>query len=101
MKGTFYAIGTIKSIRKLMLKLKDDEKMVREDSHFHFLKNAVCCKWFDNEHVLLLATNIVGMDGTPNMMRRTKASASKTPLLCPNIIKLYNSSVSGVDVIDQ
>ena len=34
-------------------------------------------------------------------MRRSKGSATKTPVSCPNIIKMYNVSMSGVDVIDQ
>ena len=41
------------------------------------------------------------MDGTSNVMRRSKGSATKTPVSCPNIIKMYNVSMSGVDVIDQ
>ena len=51
--------------------------------------------------VLLLAANIEGRDGTSNVMRRTKRSATKPPALCPNIMKMYNSSMGGVDVIDQ
>ena len=41
------------------------------------------------------------MDGTSNVMRRTKGSATKTPVSCPNIIKMYNASMGDVDVIDQ
>ena len=41
------------------------------------------------------------MDGTSNVMRRSKGSATKTPVSCPNIIKMYNVSMSGVDVIDH
>ena len=41
------------------------------------------------------------MDGTSNVMRRTKGSATKTPVSCPNIIKIYNESMGGVDVIHQ
>ena len=52
------AIGTVSSQRKHMVKLKDDRKTVRGDSDFHFSKNVICCKWFNNEPVLLLATNI-------------------------------------------
>ena len=96
-----YEIGTVRSSRKHMPKLKDDKKMVRGDSDFQFPKNVICCKWFDNKPVLLLATNIEGMDGTSNVMRRSKGSATKTPVSCPNIIKMYNVSMSGVDVIDQ
>ena len=41
------------------------------------------------------------MDGTSNVMRRTKGSATKTPVSCLNIIKIYNASMGGVDVINQ
>ena len=41
------------------------------------------------------------MDGTSNVMRRTKGFATKTPVSCPNIIKMYNASMGDVDVIDQ
>ena len=52
-----------------MPKLKDGKKMVRGDSDFQFSKNVIWCKWFDNKPVLLLATNIEGLDGTSNVMR--------------------------------
>ena len=98
-----YAIGTARSKRKHMPKLKDDKKMVRGETDFQFSKNVICCKWFDNKPVLLLATNIEGMGGTSNVMRRTKGSATKalTPVSRPNIIKMYNTSMGGVDFIDQ
>ena len=84
-----------------MPKLKDDKKILRGDSDFQFSKNVICCKWFDNKPVLLLATNIEGMDGTSNVMRRTKGSATKTLVSFLNVIKIYNGSMCGVDVIDQ
>ena len=100
-KENIYAIGTARSSRKHVPKLKDDKKMVRGDSDFQFPKNVICCKWFDNKPVLLLATNIEGMDGTSNVMRRTKRSARKASESCSNIIKLYNASMGDVDVINQ
>ena len=39
---------------------------------------------FDNKPDLLLATNNEGIDGTPNVLRRTKGPATKTPVWCPN-----------------
>ena len=51
--------------------------------------------------VLLLAANIEGMDETSDVMRQTKDSATKTPVSCPNIIKIYNSSMCGVDFFGQ
>ena len=84
-----------------MVKIKDDKKMVRGDSDFQFSKNVISYKWFDEKPVLLLATNIEGMDGRSNVMRQTKGSVTKTPVPCPNIIKMYNASIGFVDVIDQ
>ena len=84
-----------------MPKHKDDKKMVRGDLDFQFSKNVICCKWLDNKPLLSLATNIEAMDGTWNAMRQTNGSATKTPVHCPNIIQMYNASMSGVDVINQ
>ena len=53
--------------------------MVRGYSDFQFSKNVICCKWFGNKAVLLLATNVEGMVGMSNMMRQTKGSFTKTP----------------------
>ena len=78
-----YAIGAVRSNRKHMPKLKDKKKMVRGESDFQFSKNVICSKWFGNKPVLLLATNIEGMDGTSNVMRRTKGSATKASVFMP------------------
>ena len=48
--------GTVCSNRKQMLKLKDE-------SDFHYSKNIICCKWYNNKPVLLLAINVDGMSG--------------------------------------
>ena len=41
------------------------------------------------------------MSGVSNVRRRTKGSAAKAPVSCPNIIKLYNNAMRGVNIIDQ
>ena len=96
-----YAIGTVRSNRKQMPKLKEDKKMLRGDADFQFSKNIICCKWYDNKAVLLLATDVEGMSGSSNVMRRMKGSSTKTPVPCPNIIKIYNNGMGGVDLMDQ
>ena len=75
--------------------------MLRGDADFQFSKNIICCKWYDNKAVLLLATNVEGMSGSSNVMRRMKGSSTKTPVPCPNIIKMYNNGMGGVDLMDQ
>ena len=32
---------------------------------------------------------------------QTKGSPTKTPVLCPNIMKMYNASMGGINVINQ
>ena len=78
-----------------MPKLKEGKKISRGGSVFHFSKNIICCKWYKNKAVLLLATNIDAMNEVSNAMRRLKGSATKTPVSCPKIIKLYSNGMDG------
>ena len=96
-----YAIGTVRKDRKQMPTLKADKQMKRGDMHFQQSTNVTCCKWFDNKPVLMLATNVEGMGGTTNVYRRTKGSANKIAVPCPNIIQMYNKGMGGVDLMDQ
>ena len=41
------------------------------------------------------------MDRTSNWKRRTKDTATKTPVSCSNIMKMYSASMGGIDVMDQ
>ena len=83
-----------------MPKLKENQKIPRGESDLHYSKNIICCKWYDNNPVLLLGTNVDGISGVCNVIRRKKASATKTPASCPNI-KLYSNDIGGVDIMDQ
>ena len=78
-----------------MPKLKEDQKIPRGESDFHYSKNIICCKWYDNNAVLLLGTNVDGMSGVCNIIRWTKSSATKTPASCPN------NDMGGTDKMDQ
>ena len=75
--------------------------MSQGESDFHYSKNIICCKWFNNKPVLLQTTNVDGISGISNVMRKRKGPASKTSASCPNIIKLYNKGVSGVHIMGQ
>ena len=39
-----YGVETVQPNRKQMLKSKEDKKMSRGESDFHYSKNIVCCK---------------------------------------------------------
>jgi len=96
-----YAIGTARKDRKQMPSLKPDKEMKRGDIFIQQSKNVTCSKWFDNKAVLMLSTNVAGMEGTTNVSCRVKGSANKISITCPNVIKFYNKGMGGVDLMDQ
>ena len=54
-----------------------------------------------DKSILRLAANIDDTSWVSNVIRRAKASVNETPVSCPNIIKLYNNGMGGVDTVDQ
>ena len=76
----FYAVGTVRSNRKPTPKTSKWHQNSKKRFGFSVLKNVICCKWFGNKSALLLARNIEEMYGMSNVMRRTKSSATKTPV---------------------
>ena len=58
-------------------------------------------KRMDNWSVLLLSFVFEGMNDILSVQRREKGSKTKSSVPCPKFVKLYNSSMSRVDVMDQ
>ena len=59
------------------------------------------CKWMDNWSVLLLSSVLEGMNAILSVQRREKGSKIKSLVPCPKVVKLYNSSMGGVDLMVQ
>ena len=70
-------------------------------SDFHYSKNTICCKWYNNKPVLLMETNVDGMSRVSNIMKRTKVSAITKLFYCPSIFKVYNNDMGVVDIMDK
>ena len=81
--------------------MMDDKHMKRGDCEFPFSGNTMACKWMDNWSVLLLSSALEGMNDTLSVQKREKGSKTKTLVPCPKVVKLYNSRMGGVDLIDQ
>ena len=96
-----YGIRTVRANRKQMPKMIDDKQMKRGDCEFLFSGNTMACKWMDNWSVLLLSSALERMNDILSVQRREKGSMTKYSLPCPKVVKLYNSSMSGVDLMDQ
>ena len=79
----------------------DGKQMRWGDCEFLFSVNTVVYKWMDNRTVLLLSSALEGMNGILSVQRREKGSKTKTTVPCPKTVKLYNSGMGGVDLMDQ
>ena len=96
-----YAIGTVRKNRKQLPKMLEDKKIKVGDCKFLYSKNVMACKWMDNRSVLLLSSAIEGIDDVSSVQRREKGSATKSAIPCPTVVKLYNSGMGGVNLMDQ
>ena len=96
-----YGAGIVRANRKQMPKMIDDKQMKRGDCEFLFSGNTMACKWMDNRSVLLLSSALEGMNDILSVQRREKGSKTKSSVPCPKVVKLYNSGMGGVDLMDQ
>ena len=93
LRNQIYATATVRKDYKQIPNLRADKAMKRKDTDFQQSKNVTYCKCFDNKIVLMSAANVKGTIVTSNIYRRMKGSANKKPVLCPNIIKMYNQGI--------
>ena len=93
-----YSIGTVRAKRKQMSKIIDDRLMKREDYVFIFSDNTMAWKWVDNRSVLLLSSDLEGMNDILSGQMRGKGSKTKSSFPYPKAVKLYNSGMGGVDL---
>ena len=96
-----YGIGTAGMDRKRTPKIKSARQIKRGDHNYQFTDKDACCKWFDLRSVKKLFSYISGMQSTSNVRRRMKGSATKIPVPCPDVIKMDNPGMGGVDLVGQ
>ena len=96
-----YCYGTVRSNRKNMPQLIEDNKMKRGDHQFMYTDKEVAVKWFDNRGVTIIGSSLEGTDEVSSILRRCKGQSSKVSVPCPTLIKDYNSNMGGVDLLDQ
>ena len=94
-------LSTARSDRINMLQIKKDKEMNRGDYQCKFYNHIACIKWYDNKYVMLLGSHLEEIISMSAVQRRLNGSSSKIPVNCPNGIKLYNSKMGGVGLMDQ
>ena len=84
-----------------MPKMMDNKQIKGRNCEFLFSGNTMACKWMDDWSVLLLSSALEGMNGILSVQRGENGSKTKSLVPCPKVVKLCNSSMGGVEVIDQ
>ena len=84
-----------------MLEMPVDRKMKRGDFEYLYFDKLACCEWLDRRLVTMLFCNFDGMATTSTVPRQQKGSATKVQAHCPDVIRMYNKGMGGVDLIDQ
>ncbi|XP_031356899.1 piggyBac transposable element-derived protein 2-like [Photinus pyralis] len=99
------SVGTVRTNRLKGLKFKEDKVMKTEGrgSYEHFTeenKKVVAVKWFDNKGVTLLST-YVGLQPIEEVRRWSQTEKKYVHVPRPNIVKIYNMNMGGVDLNDM
>ena len=55
----------------------------------------------DDRSVLLLASALEGMNDILSVQRREKGSKTRSLVSSPKVVKLYNSDMGGIDLMDR
>ena len=96
-----YGLCTTCSDRINMPQIKKDKKMKRVDYQCKFYNHIACVKLYDNKSVMLLGSHLEEITSISTMQRRMKGSSTNILVNYPNWMKLYNSKMGEVDLMDQ
>ena len=94
-------LDTARSNRINMLLMKKDKEMKRGDYQCKFYNHIACIKCYDSKSLMLLRSHFEKTTSISTVQRRLKGYSSKISVNCPNGIKLFNSKMNGVDLMDQ
>ena len=94
-------VGVVRKDRKGLPAFKEDKKMARGDHEMFHCKeeNLMALKWIDNKSVHIISS-IINAE-TSHAERRVKGQKEKVRVECPELIKMYNKHMGGVDINDR
>lgn len=99
------AVGTIRGNRVQGCPLvgnKEIGKGNRGDLDYRVDNNSgvVIVKWLDNS-VVQLCSNFIGVEPMDTIQRWDRKDKTRKDIQCPQIVKVYNKSMGGVDLADM
>ncbi|KAK3701965.1 hypothetical protein RRG08_017855 [Elysia crispata] len=97
--------GTVRKNRLPGCDLKSDKTLEAEgrgsfDSRVEVGRKIIAVRWMDTKCVTLLSSH-TGVDPTENVNRWDKKTKTFKPVPRPQIVKLYNHYMGGVDCLDR
>lgn len=100
-----FATGTIRIDRFAKPPLISDKDLKKKARGFSDLVTSrddavTCVKWYDNKPVVL-ASNFVGIGKEDTVQRWDKCQKKFLSVKRPEIVRQYNHSMGGVDLLDQ
>lgn len=99
------SLGTIRCNRLRSCPLKSDSDLRREgrgsfDQAVDNSNRNVVIKWYDNKSVILCSSYIAS-NPVETIQRYSKVGGGKVQIVCPQLVKHYNSHMGGVDLADM
>lgn len=99
-----HSLGTILRTRIGDCKFSHDQRFKTEPRGYYESKinedGIIIIKWMDSKPVHLIST-FVGVRPVEDINRYVKEVKSKVPVACPKAVKVYNSTMGGVDLSDM
>jgi len=106
-KNGIHSVGTVRSNRLPSCTLMTEAQLKKEGRGAIDEKTVVidgvhlsAVRWHDNKAVTLLST-FAGSEPISEVSRWNNKSKCRETVQCPNVIKVYNSHMGGVDLIDS
>ena len=89
-------VGVARKDRKGLPSIKDNKKRQRGEMFYCKEKNLMAVKWIENKSVQVIF-NIINSDMS-SAERRVKGQKEKLCIGYPDLIKIYNKNMGGVDI---
>lgn len=102
LKSKIYGTGTIMINRLKQCNFKKDSQMKRGESDEIVSSDGKVSltKWKDNKSVVMISSAF-GRNPEHVVKRWDKSKKERIEVPCPNVVKLYNERMGGVDIFDQ
>ena len=102
--GIFY-VGTVRMPRMKGCPLTDDKELKKKgrgavDYRLDTQRNIVAVRWFDNKSVNIVSS-YVGVEPIDQVQRYDRSKRQHISIPRPNIIKIYNIYMGGIDKLDM